>query len=147
METHESRLQQRIQLANELTAEAKTLANVADTFEVADAILEQLPLCVAVGDSKGWRFVSRRFSDVLGYDRDALSETPFDKIIHPDDVEDTKEMAKMVERGEVAWGEVENRYRVRGTERYVLLRWRWGPPRGPQKLSVAVAEVLDENAR
>lgn len=134
--------EERLRLADEMEYHARTVRRLGKAFEVADLILERIPVCVTVGDHTGWCFVSRRFADLLGYDRDTLTATPYEDIIHPDDLERTAQVADMVYRGELPWGTVENRLRHRTDGEFIRLRWEWGPPNEADGLTVAVAHPV-----
>lgn len=113
----------------------------AKDTEVLETVLDAIPIVMTVGDSDGWVLVSRKFSDLLGYTRADLISTPLEAIIHPDDLKETVKAVDDVEAGRVPIGHIQNRYRVKGTDRYIPLRWTWGRSSGPQRLSVAIATV------
>lgn len=127
--------------ATDLRRIAEMADVAAEDAEVLETVLEAIPIVMTVGDADGWLLVSRRFSNLLGYTREDLNSIPFTSIIHPDDLEETTRAMAAVESRRVAIGHVRNRYRVKGGDRYVSLSWTWGPPTGPQRLSVAVATV------
>lgn len=130
------------ELIQGLRAAAQKAGVAASLAERLEVIVEGIDTVMAVGSASGWVMVSRRFSDELGYDLQALNETPYETLIHPNDLEETKAMAYMVERGELARGELRNRYRIHGRNQYLCLLWTWGPPRGANKLTVATAQIL-----
>ena len=111
---------------------------------IAEAIFECIPSIMVVGTAEDWVYVSRLFSDTLGYERQHLAETKWVDVIHPDDREEVGEMARAVSAGEVAWGNVVARYRVRGTQEYIPIHWTWGPPRkdDPYGYVVALGHVV-----
>lgn len=113
-----------------------------DHAEVVAQLLEQMPILMCIGNGTDWLFVSRPFSDLLGYDRQTLGATDHRTIIHPDDLEATTAATiEVLASGRP--GQVTNRYRVRGTDRFRRLLWRWNPP-GPNGYTVAVAEDLGD---
>ena len=123
-----------------LDSSVKGLHAAADALDIVGEILEQMPVMVIVGNGTHWRYVSRPFSDLLGYDREALGKIPFIEIIHPADLAATVQATlDVVRTGEP--GSITNRYLVLGTDNYRRLSWTWNAP-ATSGYTVAVATDL-----
>lgn len=118
------------------------LSEAGQVLQYLDLVESQMPVLFAIGGSTGWVRVSSRLAHTLGWDRDAMSQQPYEELIHPDDLAHTADVvSRAMEKRRP--GRVDNRYRVFGTDRWRALRWTWEPP-GPTGLTLAVAENLGE---
>jgi len=125
-----------------IQADLSVLSEAGQVLRYLDLVESQMPVLFAIGGATGWVRVSSRLAHTLGWDRDAMSQQPYEELIHPEDLAHTADVvSRAMEEGRP--GQVENRYRVFGTNRWRKLRWAWGPP-GPTGLTLAVAEDLGE---
>ena len=98
-------------------------------------------LCIADMNSATFLKVNSAFTEILGYSEEELLEIPFLDLIHPDDIDATRNVLeqKLQSGGKVI--NFENRYRCKDTS-YRWLSWASHPH--PEKgITYAVADVTE----
>lgn len=126
----------RLKAAEEMQAHSETIARLSEVFELADLLLERIPIAVAIIDDQRFVYASRRLADALGVDRDAMSGTLFNAFIHPEDVVEFAETVDAIRANALAWAVVTVRMKGAG-RRWIRMRWDWGPA-SPDGLMVAI---------
>lgn len=77
-------------------------------------------LCIASSDGYFVK-LNQAWQRELGWSIQELTQSPFLDFIHPDDVEPTKKIMEKMQTCQVV--RFHNRYKVKGTDKYVVLEW------------------------
>lgn len=126
---------------------ARTFDEMADELEEQVALLSEFRsffdmsldmLCIASTDGY-FRRVNAAFVHELGWPEEKLLKRPFYSLVHPDDVESTREEIEKLAGGSPTIA-FENRFLCMDGE-YKLLRWNAFPEEGTGRL-FAIARVL-----
>lgn len=74
-------------------------------------VYENAPTGIAINDWHG-RYLqcNAAYAALVGYSEDELRQQPFSRLIHPEDLADNLAMVGRLQRGEVPFFEIENRY-------------------------------------
>ena len=100
------------QLTEELTKEEKTL----------DLFFELSPDMFCIADSDGYLCkINAAWTKTLGWTEEELLAIPFIEFVHSDDVVNTKHVMEHMEEREVI--RFHNRYRVKDSDKYIVLEW------------------------
>jgi PAS domain S-box-containing protein len=94
-------------------------------------------LCVLTLDRR-FRVVNPAFERVLGHELGSVVDTPFEQLVHPDDLEATLAELERTAGGEEAW--FESRFRCRD-DSYRWLQWRIVPAPTEQLLFASARDV------
>jgi diguanylate cyclase (GGDEF)-like protein/PAS domain S-box-containing protein len=114
-----------LNIARDITDQVSAEAELEDNRAFQQAVIATTPDLILLLDSDSGRplWTSRELSELLGWtshDLDALSDNPFARLVHPQDVKDLhtmEERARAAEDGEVVHG----RYRAK----HLNGSWRW----------------------
>lgn len=77
-------------------------------------------LCIASSDGYFLK-INQAWEDYLGWSFQELTQRPFFDFIHPDDVKRTKAIMESMDSSKLV--RFHNRYKIKGTDSYLVLEW------------------------
>lgn len=111
-----------------------------------DQILSISKDLISIADFEGYfTYVNPAFTTLLGYSPEELLEKPFLEFIHPDDLDDTVNELRHLEKGDSTVITFENRYLTKNGD-YRFLSWTAVPNLEEQKV-YAIARDISEQKR